>query len=325
MKPTLHLIFILSLIPSLSFPLEKVIEGNVVKGFGSSKYTIEFDIDDDVKATSELEFPMDVYLCGLKLSLGRNLPRNHDIWFYVGGYMSMSKPKKPMTDIDKIKFAFEDIQLTWSSTESEARGKIYDLSVASAVSFVSYKEKDWSASFRFGFGYLYRKASYRIYGVKGWVLDEFLRRFYFDVLHDTCVLEYEVRLKAPHFLFNLEAIDKSGFNLACQAGYSPWASIEDYDDHLLRFKRGTSNCKGSAFLGDLSVMYFFRNGGANPKVFMTVRGNIVYASTEGYQTQSWYGDDPNGDGDETGMVIEQIDDTIVMTSWLIGVSLGIKF
>ena len=215
MKSTLYLIFILSLIPSLSFPLEKVIEGNVIKGFGSSKYTIEFDLGEDVKGTSELEFPMDVYLCGLKLSVGRNLPRNHDIWLYVGGYMSVSEPKKPMTDIDKIKFSFEDIQLTFSSTESEARAKIYDLNVASVVSLVTYEEKNWYASFRFGFGYLYRKSSYRIYGVKGWQLDEFLRRSYFDVLADTCVLEYDVELKAPHFLFNLEAIDNSGFVLAC--------------------------------------------------------------------------------------------------------------
>ncbi len=325
MRRVLFLTFLLILIPGQVFSIDIELEGNVRRSFGSSKYTIKFNIAEDVKGTSELEFPMDGYLCGVRLSLGTDLPRNHDIRFYLDGTMSMTDPKNPMTDIDRVRLAFKDIQLTWSSTESEAKAKGYDIDVGVAAALISKVTDEYAAWFRLGFGYRYRKVSHEIYGVDGWQLDENLERVYFNVLADTCVLEYEVELRAPYFFFDFQATNRNRLAFIGQAGYAPNAIVEDYDDHILRMKRMTGNCKGYAILGEASIRYFFEEQNDRPRMFVSVKADVLYSSANGYQKQVWYGDEPGTEEDETGMVIDRIPDGIVSTSWLLGASLGIDF
>lgn len=314
---------VILLVPICAVCADLDFECGIKRTFGSSKYTIEFGIDEDTKALSELEFPMDTYMLGLGFGSGFDLGSRSDLKFALSGAKSITDPKNSMTDIDKIQIPSLDINLTWSSTESDARADGYYLDFGSRVSLYKNKTTNQSLAVRIGFGYYYQKWSYDIYGVRGWQLDQFLRRQYFDVLQDTCVLKYDLKLKAPYLSFEIEGIHDNRVQLAGKFGYCPRASLEDFDDHLFRFRHATANCHGLALLGSGEVKYFFSDYPKNPRLFIHVSGDFLFNTAEGYQQQEWYGDDPAGDGDETGMVVDGIHDEIQLWSAHVRISLGI--
>ena len=97
------------------------------------------------------------------------------------------------------------------------------------------------------------------------------------------VLTYEVTYTVPYFGVHTEMPFNSRFQAFLDLGYSPWASADDRDDHVLRGKLSTGTTSGSAYLAALTAQWDIEDN----DLFL-VRGQYLKIDTTGTQTQTWY-------------------------------------
>ncbi len=99
------------------------------------------------------------------------------------------------------------------------------------------------------------------------------------------------------------------------------AIISDHDDHLLRFKITESDINGNGLLADFGLRMDF---GPTPSkgFFVEFNGDLTYIKASGTSTQSWYGDDPLSEEDDTGQILTGIPHEISTTQFRIGLVLG---
>lgn len=96
-------------------------------------------------------------------------------------------------------------------------------------------------------------------------------------------LDYEVTYKILALGVSCEYPAYQKFRANVQLAYSPWARVNDIDDHVLRYKRSTSSTDGSAFLASLGL-----NWDLSPDVTLTVGGEYRKVRTTGSQRQYFY-------------------------------------
>jgi len=111
------------------------------------------------------------------------------------------------------------------------------------------------------------------------------------------VLAYEVTYSIPYFGVHSEMKFAEGFKATVDLSYSPWASAEDRDYHLLRMKVSQASTSGSAYLAAAAAQWNLQNNNN-----FQVRGQYLKIDTSGTQTQTFY--------DGSGMTITGINDNI---------------
>ena len=111
------------------------------------------------------------------------------------------------------------------------------------------------------------------------------------------VLTYEVTYAIPYLGIHSELQPNSKFQAVADIGYSPWATAEDKDDHLLRQKVSKASTTGNAYVVTLTAQWDWED-----KDFFQVRGQYLDVYTKGTQTQKFY--------DGSGLVFTGIDDKI---------------
>jgi outer membrane protease len=111
------------------------------------------------------------------------------------------------------------------------------------------------------------------------------------------VLTYEVTYTIPYLGIHMELPLSSKFQANLDLGYSPFASAEDKDNHILRKKLSTAKTSGSAALAAITAQWDIEDN-----YFLMVRGQYLAINTSGTQTQTFY--------DSTGGVYTGIDDKI---------------
>lgn len=102
------------------------------------------------------------------------------------------------------------------------------------------------------------------------------------------VLTYEVTYTIPYLGVHSEIQFDGHFQTIIDLAYSPWASAEDKDDHLLRQKVSKASTTGNAYLAAVTVQWDI---GDND--FFLIRGQYLKIDTTGTQTQTFY----DGSGD----------------------------
>lgn len=102
------------------------------------------------------------------------------------------------------------------------------------------------------------------------------------------VLTYEVTYTIPYLGIHSEMLVSKNFQAVLDLGYSPWASAEDTDDHVLRKKISTAKTEGSAYFATITAQWDIEDND-----FFVIRGQYLEISTTGTQTQTFY----DGSGD----------------------------
>jgi len=281
-------------------------EGSVGIGLGylrgSTLYHISaYDATGGIE--SELEFPLDTLLFVLE-----------------GGYVSRNA---------KGQDAFK-IGLQWSTNLGSGSGKLKDSDWISGTAETAappnglglpphpgldiYSESDITLKANI----IDIRASYNIWPSEGLAIGPLggllYQKFNFDAsnVHQTGygpyapgytgsvpgrVLTYEVTYFIPYLGVHSELIVSKSFQAFLDLGFSPWASAEDKDDHVLRQKVSKATTSGNAYLAAIAAQWDIQDNN-----FFLIRGQYLNIDTKGTQTQTFY--------DGSGAVFTGIDDKI---------------
>ena len=270
---------------------------------GDSTYHISFDEPWALggHGESELEFPIDNVMAGVKVIVGTKYGKNSRkskgrLCLRLLG--TIDKEAGIMKDSDWIEndAAFKETPHEGKDlyTESDARleGMLFD-----AI---------WSYHFSLGhnwglgpmLGYRYQELHYEIYGYRGYYWTT-------PVYGQGKILDYQVIYKIPFIGLSSETLlgSKDQFFLSMGFGYSDWVEARDRDDHLLRSKLSEAECEGAAYLLTLNLDWRFYPGWV-----LGVGAEYVDIDTSGKQHQGFYA------GDSVGTTYE-VDDIITASYW----------
>lgn len=277
----------------------------------------------NVCAESELEFPLDVWLADFKLGVEGTISGSTAWRIDLAVGTNIGDPGNPMKDSDVISVPEWGASEKFSYTESDSETDVLVTDLSGRVAFFARPRLRLEAVL----GYAYESFSYEIFGVEGWQLNpETGERVLFSLYEGVNVLDYKVTYHVPYLGISMRGAPARRMTVDAQLLYSPRASAEDRDDHILRKKTAESDCRGRAYMGSLEATWrpYRRPGGLSWSVGIGV--DLVYVSTEGDQTQRWYGDDPvDPSVDETGLVIGGIDTEIVGSHQTLFFRAGVEF
>jgi outer membrane protease len=304
-------------------------EGVTFKAIGEEKrgnttYYIHFLTEGEegfiLKGESKLEFPLDISMAGVNLTLRlskKKLPWDRPLTLNIDFLRNISQPEGVMKDSDWFGLPDGSYRRKFSFTESTAKLQ------ASEFNFDLRQQvfEDNSFVIHGVVGFRYYKYIYDILGVKGWQLNEEGKPFYFDEYQGEKVLFYRVSYKIPYLGMVVQP-KTSGFFLEGSGFFSPFTAGEDFDDHLLRNKKAEGNTTGYSLLAGAKCHLTLSH---QPVIFLEVGVSWRVISTKGKQTQEWYGDDPCVPGDETGRVYSGIPIEITSTTRGINAAVGVRF
>lgn len=288
---------------------------------GHTTYRISVPFTEDgtpFEGESELEFPLDVFLAGVEVSVGS---RTDGPWSLTGVIRrSVNDPGDPMKDVDSITEVATGTAWTISYSESEASLAAWEARIELARRF-RLKESFALAAL---VGYRYSRLSYEIRGARGWY-DDGSGRFDYDMGTWLHVLDYRVSYHLPLAGLSAKVRASSWLEAELGARFSPHAVTTDHDDHILRMKTAEATSTGRAYLMDLRVRAAVAPSEMQQAMFLEVRVEWVDIEADGDQTQEWYGDDPVTSEDDTGKSFSGIDDEIDAPLMSLGLALGLCF
>ena len=297
----------------------------VEKMLGHTKYRIHFgeNVPDVgyVFGESELKFPLEVLLAGFDLRVGSTSETRRSWAVALGLRKRIHDPVGTMEDSDWVGAPAIGFLQKLSFTESDADADALILDLKGHIALLESP----SFSLNFMLGYMYQEFSYEIFGVSGWQLDDELQRFYFDVFEGVNVLDYDVSFKLPYFGVSASLGGSSGTSLEGEFAFSPRASANDRDDHILRGKLSEAQCTGIAFTAGANATWTFVSSAGGPSWWLGFGGELLSTSTDGKQVQFFYADDPGSEGDETGLMFRGIDDKISSRQYKGSVQFGARF
>ncbi len=291
---------------ALDFQSRLLLEAAYVTG--KSAYEIDF-----ISGRSRLEWPIDLYLIGLEYTL--------DIGVFEVGVAYMQGPWKKssgnLKDSDYIEEAFflgramhpgVDI---YSESEVDASGellgfnlKIFPFALGSVSLGVTggYMQQrfefDGSDTIQVGYG-PWQDQSCTITG------------------H---VIAYEVEYDSWYLGITSRYALHPRISLAGDIVYLAHVRVRDEDDHIRRSKRSDGRCTGDGLSIGLSSRIRIGNDWQADLAFQAM--DIL---ARGYQTQTWYGDDPSSSYDDTGLSSPDVDMEIEQKTYQVGLGIGYCF
>lgn len=238
---------------------------------------------------SELEFPLKTLLLGLEYGyVGRNARGQDDLKIGIQWFVNLGSGSGKLKDSDWISGAAEtgpplslpahpglDI---YSESDIALKANIIDLRAS-----YNYWPSTGLALGPMG-GLLYQNFQYDASNVKQVGYGPYAPGYTGSA--SGLVLTYEVTYTIPYLGIHSEMLVSRTFQAALDIGYSPWASAEDTDDHVLRGKRSTGSTSGSAYLATVTAQWDIQDND-----FFLIRGQYLKIDTSGTQTQTWYRDE----------------------------------
>ncbi|MFH2049153.1 MAG: omptin family outer membrane protease, partial [bacterium] len=266
---------------------------------------------------SQLEFPLDQTMIGGSAELKLQSGTKREWVLNLGFYTNVNDPNGKMYDHDwwNIRTGMTE-KFSYTESKSEGNNNIFLVEIDKLI--IISKKVNISISG----GFKYQKIEQEIYGFSGWQFD--LDSIHFDIdSPDIHGLSYEVAYKLPNAGFKINYFLNQKLTFYSRIAYTR-AIISDFDDHLLRFKTTESSINGNGLLADFGLHMDF---GPTPGkgFFVEFNGDFTYIKASGTSTQSWYGDDPAGEEDETGQSVSGIPHEISTTQFRLGLVLGLGF
>ncbi len=287
-------------------------------GFNSGKTEYIMELKDIMGnfLKSQLEFPLDQTMVGGEIDLKILPGTNSEIGFTIGYYTNLNDPSGKMYDHDWWNFRTGSIE-KFSYTESDVEGT-NNIMLVEVDKLVLLNE---NGSLSLTGGFKYQKIEQEIFGINGWQLDpdNDWEPFEFN-LPDINALYYEITYKLPNIGFRVDYNIVQALSLQSRIAYTR-AFITDYDNHKLRFKQTDADITGNGVLADFTVHWNFESMPLKG-LFVELSGDVTSIKATGKSTQSWYGDDPVEDGDETDQVFDGIPHEINTTQYRFGIAVG---
>jgi len=305
-----------------------VADGRVMDGY--TKYRIEFgdydpEIGLEVGGASELEFPLDVFMAGATLGLAGKCCGTRPWALALSFGTNTDDPDDPMKDSDWFTLPDYDYSLMYSYTESAAEIDAVIGDASARIGLVALPQFGLDAVL----GYRYQHFSYEVLGIMGWQLasvgDNFVR-VEIDTLAGENVLDYDITYHLPYLGLAAQVKPSANFSVGMNLAFSPTATAEDRDNHLLRHKTAKADCSGQAYFGGAELTWKLCGSAMGRGWLLGMGADFVKIRTSGDQDQTWYGDDPiTPDVDDTGSVITNICDEITSVSKSVVFRLGYEF
>gem|GEM_PF-4266050 len=261
--------------------------------------------------TSELKWPLDMYMAGFKYSLSYK-----DFGFSVSYLKAPSRRYGTFMEDTDLELngsssgSSQASRLIYSETGLKAEGNVANIGAHLFLMHYGHSSCGLRA------GYSYYSFTYSGYDTlqvttgsenSGIFVPGHVIYYKVDYRSWYAGLEYRLELLRRMYLFaNLD--------------YSPKVRVKDKDDHLLRYKLSRGNCTGEGVSISLSAMYMLAHGWC-----AYVDGIYGRIRTDGVQDQVWYGDDPGTAFNETGYAIIGIDQDIDLDLRYIGIGLVYTF
>ena len=265
---------------------------------------------------SELEYPLDVMLFGIRLLKAGQFESGKAYRFFMRGWFNVTDPNSKMKDSDW--FGVRDGSLTslYKFSYTESRSELIWLGGETGIEVSNYSLFGHSVSYGFK---IESDASYhKMFGVKGWQELPGTERIEFDELRNKVVLTYKLFYFEPSVYINVKLLKTQMLNWSVLFSFSPLTIAYDIDNHVLRNKKAETTAFGIG-LGIVSELSYK----VAKNAFLIGEYRLRYIRTEGKMDQKFYGDDPSFEGDETGLEINNIDNIIALFTNQI--SLGLRW
>ncbi len=303
--------------------LQLTVEPEIGMSFGYTRYVMNlYGYLDSAQTVvgqlkSQLDFPMDIVLAGARFKIGpaQAGPKQWSIEAEV--VTNLNNPGKKMTDGDWM-YIPGGFNGQFSYTESDAQVKTWILSLEFYKSIL-YRPK-FNLEFMAGFRYDY--ISQEIFNYDGWQIDSNGTRI--DISGVGNGIDYWVKYKMP--MVGMRATMGSGTPILVNvsSAFTPFF-VNDYDNHLFRFKDATASGSGTGVVGRIDGHYRLKGANAPHTPYISVGADFTYLSASTKQTQSWYADEPGVGGGTKGEVITNIPHTISTLQTHLWLSVGILF
>ncbi|MFT5170545.1 MAG: outer membrane protease [Candidatus Marinamargulisbacteria bacterium] len=258
-------------------------DGGTIAGF------TKYQIGASYFPISELKFPTNVVMAGITL---RSETENGTLFSLIlrrnfsqvagkmedsdWGIAAATNPAASLTDLDI--FSSSDASLnTWRL------GGHVQLPIRSKL------EETTTGHFTYGGGYLFDNYRYNVSN-----LDQYSPSGLSNVTAfvEGTVLTYEMSHHFPYLSVGY-VFDSPLVSGSILVGFSPWVSVADRDDHVLRNKISTGIGRGTGVLGEVSLKFPVMDA---PNWKFRVKGAYLDSQTAGRQSQLWYADELYGDG-----------------------------
>jgi outer membrane protease len=237
---------------------------------GHSTYHISFPGEQ-----SELEFPLDNVMAGLKVIAGdkfKENPQQTKSQISLTLITVVDQDAGIMKDSDWIENDGHPGKDIYTESDAKLRGAVFEIRYA-----YHFRYNDmWTIGPVIG--YRYQKLDYDIYGYRGY-------RYSTPLYGEGKVLEYEVTYKIPYIGLTGEGLigNKHQFRFVWSFGYSNWTEVTDRDDHILRYKLSEGGCEGEAYLVNVGLDWNFL-----PQWILGVGAEYVDIDATGTQHQRFY-------------------------------------
>jgi hypothetical protein len=290
---------------------------DTIVALGDTRYLME--LPGSPGLSSELVFPLNTLLVGLTFHGERMAGRRDGGWNWsleASIAVNLRAPFGKMQDYDWDMYPGYPKTL-WSYTESDPTM----LWLAASTAWKPALAAGGWGKLEAVLGYRLHYISQREYGINGWQYDTAL-----TLIDDPglLALTYWVLWNIPTAGLAVTLNPAPAVTVALEAGLAvPYVS--DQDDHVLRYKLSTAHGLGLGGYADLSARYSWGRAEARVRPYLSLTGSVLYMKANTLQTQTWYGDDPNFAGDETGMVIPGVDHQISTRQFTAALTFGITY
>ena len=289
-----------------------------VKMFGSTLYVVP-----EIRGTDyyerELEFPLNPLMGRLNVGVEGTFSGGTPWRFLFDIRKNINDPGSPMTDTGWVGGSGEEGRTQkYLLIESDAELGAWMADVSARLVF--YRHPRFNLEGILGYGY--RTLSYEMFGQCGWVGDPSIEYSYFE---GEKVIEYDITYHVPYAGIGSRIDLSPAWGISAELTYSPRAMAKHDEDIIVRNRTTEADCSGKMIASKLGITWTPRQAGDGLGWFVGAGADIFYATTDGDQAQSWYGDDweTGDDYDDTGRYEPSIDTEIKSTCGSIYVRAGL--
>ncbi|MFH1311710.1 MAG: omptin family outer membrane protease [Candidatus Eisenbacteria bacterium] len=264
-----------------------------VRGFGYTSYIVpEFRTTERLER--ERKFPLDVFVTRLNVGVEGAFSGGTPWRLLIDIGKSVNDPGDLMEDTGWVIGDVGDHSAKYLDVESGVELGVWLIDISGRMVF--YRRPGFRLEGVLGYGY--RTLSYEAFGAEGWLFDPGIEFSEDEALkaHD-----YEVTYHMPYVGMGARMLLMQTLTIDTELSYSPRTSAKDrHDDHVMHFKTSESDCSGKTIIIALDTIWAPHRGGSGLNWFVGIGTEINYTTTEGDQTQIWFGDDLFTEEDDTG-------------------------
>lgn len=268
---------------------------------------------------SELEYPLDVALAGLKTGRVFATGRGKHVSVYARAWSNLSDPISKMEDTDWVGVKNNTTTSLYKFSYTQSRSEVEWVGAEVGLEMGDYRL--FKRRVAYGIALQADYSSHKMFGVTGWQKLPDTSRILIDDLHNELVLTYRLFYVEPRIYTNITMVQSSNWNWHMLLSISPFVVANDHDDHVLRNKRSETWAFGGG-AGLESQLEFL----LNKHVSLIADVRIRYIFTKGKMNQKYYGDDPGtNDVNESGLEFHDIDNLISLFTQQVGLGLRWSF